>query len=592
MLKRLVCFALAVVLLTGCAAGGTPEQNSTELQTQQLYTPDTLEEQQTQGAIRVYPLERTDYTWLRPIGNHLLLASVGQTATLTVISGDAGNVGTSLTLGPELLGSFSTGLTGMYCYDMNAKSVVCYSAMLKKINEIPLPADMTGTPQIDPVTGEIYYCRGKDVLAYDPGTGITRLIRQHTFDSFELCEVKFDGAVLRCTAKDTEGRQHTLYLSTSDGKTLADDDGITQLDTWKDRYFAIRKEGILTQRIYGTLTSKVSTLNVEEGQLFSALELNGVVTHTDTQDATVLHFYDLTSGRKTAQVAVPVKFSLLSCVADEQSKCIWLLCAADEKQLLYRWDLQKTIIEEEAVYTGAFYSSVAPDTEGLKGCQTRVDALNKHFGVDIRIWNDAVKTPGLYTLEAEHQTAAIHKCLDELEQALAIYPENFLYHAVAKKIRICIVRSINGNSDSVQFWEGSDPYIVLAVGTDINDSFSKGMGYVVDSHILGNSSMVDLWHNLNPAGFTYGAEPNEDYLTGVDMAFLDIDSKTSVIEDRSRVFYWAMKPDCSQLFESMRMQAKLLQLCKAIRDAWRLEKKAEIYPWEQYLTKPINYVKK
>jgi hypothetical protein len=33
-------------------------------------------------------------------------------------------------------------------------------------------------------------------------------------------------------------------------------------------------------------------------------------------------------------------------------------------------------------------------------------------------------------------------------------------------------------------------------------------------------------------------------------------------------------------------------LCKAIRDAWGLERKTETYPWEQYLEKSIAYKKK
>jgi hypothetical protein len=48
-----------------------------------------------------------------------------------------------------------------------------------------------------------------------------------------------------------------------------------------------------------------------------------------------------------------------------------------------------------------------------------------------------------------------------------------------------------------------------------------------------------------------------------------------------------MEPDNSAMFQSETMQNKLNMLCRGIRDAWRLEDKKDIYPWEQYLTEPI-----
>ena len=57
--------------------------------------------------------------------------------------------------------------------------------------------------------------------------------------------------------------------------------------------------------------------------------------------------------------------------------------------------------------------------------------------------------------------------------------------------------------------------------------------------------------------------------------------------DRSRVFWQAMEPDNSAMFQSETMQNKLNMLCRGIRDAWRLEDKKDVYPWEQYLTEPI-----
>lgn len=589
MLKRLICFALVVVMLTGCASTETPAPTEEPVQVHQLYQENSAVEQQTQGAIRMYALDAEQYTDLRPIGNQLLLSSIGEQSVLTVVSGLEGTVGNCLTLSKVSAGGFSTAVTGLRYYDAEKNSVICYSAMLSKTNEIALPENITGVPQVNPVTGEIYYCAESVIYGYDSETGITRLIKQHAYQSLALNDIAFEGEVLVCTAVDSQEVQHTVYLATADGRTLADDDGILRLETWQDRFFAVRKEGVITGCIFGDLSGKVSALKVEGEQILSALALDGVLTRNDTQDGCELSFYDLTTGKMKAQVNVSQKLTVVSCVAESEAGCVWLLCQADGEQFIYRWEIEKSLLADNAVYTGAFYTQDTPDTEGLKVCQSRVDALNKKHGIDIRIFNDAVKTQGAYSLQVEHQPEAINQCLDALETALDMYPENFLYKSVAKRIRICIVRSINGKVDGVQFWEGSDPYIIVAVGTDVKDRFSMGMGYVVDSHVLGNSSMVDQWEKLNPSGFTYGAEQDDSYLTGVDKAFLDMESKQSATEDRSRIFYQALQPNSAQMFESAHMQKKLVQLCKAIRNAWRLERKTEIYAWEQYLKEPINY---
>ena len=112
---------------------------------------------------------------------------------------------------------------------------------------------------------------------------------------------------------------------------------------------------------------------------------------------------------------------------------------------------------------------------------------------------------------------------------------------------------------------------------------------MVDSHVLGNSPLVDDWDQLNPEGFAYGEAPNQQLLEGDTRAFVDEKSMESVIEDRSRIFWQAMKPDNAQVFATSVMQSKLRQLCLGIRDAWRLEKKTDVYRWEQYLTESVAY---
>ncbi len=114
--------------------------------------------------------------------------------------------------------------------------------------------------------------------------------------------------------------------------------------------------------------------------------------------------------------------------------------------------------------------------------------------------------------------------------------------------------------------------------------------YVLDVHVLGKSPLVDQWNSLNPEDFVYGANDYDGaWLEGETRVFADEGAMASVIDDRASIFYQAMQKDNAQMFQSETMQAKLLRLCQAIRDAWRLEQKPETYPWEQYLKESIAY---
>ena len=103
--------------------------------------------------------------------------------------------------------------------------------------------------------------------------------------------------------------------------------------------------------------------------------------------------------------------------------------------------------------------------------------------------------------------------------------------------------------------------------------------------------MFDYWNGLNPEGFVYGSALNSTLVTGAKRAFVDNESMESATIDRSRVFWQAMEPDNSAMFQSETMQNKLNMLCRGIRDAWRLEKETDIYPWEQYLAESLAYTK-
>jgi hypothetical protein len=182
--------------------------------------------------------------------------------------------------------------------------------------------------------------------------------------------------------------------------------------------------------------------------------------------------------------------------------------------------------------------------------------------------------------------------LDQLEPTLAEFPKSFISKSISSKVRICLVRSIDGQKTGTQFWVDDYAFISIAAGADVRSEFLKGFGHVVDSHVLGNSPVYDYWKDLNPKEFVYGQTADEKLTTGDNRAFYDVESMKTGTIDRSRIFWQAMLPDNADMFQSKTMQAKLKMVCKGIRDAWRLEREEEEYPWEQYLNESIAYKKK
>ncbi len=601
-MKRIALTGLVLMLLlTGCAVQQDPETTeqittaATEAIYQGLYVRDSQIEQQTQGAVRRYNLP-SSYHWMSMVGDKLLLATGGKDTELTVLVGADAVPSTTVISGIDLTGedvAWQNTYTGFVYYDETTKQAVFLDPQLQELDRVQLPEEIQGKPCFAPDGSQIYFCVPGEIRAIEVERRLSRLIKSHNCADQMLLGCYFEGALLACRVEDGEGNINTLYLSTENGQTKATDNTITSLSTYEDRFLVLRADGTTQQRLVGELDAAPAQLNVFGGSVWQALELGGVVCSTVDDTELHLNFYELSTGKKTAAVSIAGVSSLQMVVADRWSNCIWFLAQDTQSNglLLLRWDPKNSPVTDETVYTGAVFTADAPDEVGLKICTERVDKLNKEHGITLRIWERAVISPGEYSLEPEYQTIAIHQMLDELEQVLGLFPKNFLYKSVKNTVRICIVRSVDEQVQGVQYWFDGDPFIVLSVGVDVREEFIKGISYVIDSHILGNSPMYDYWSGLNPDGFLYGDENtySQELLEGSTKVFFSEASMESATEDRCAVFCQAMMDDNAAAFESEIMQKKLLLLCQAIRDSWRLEQKTDVYAWEQYLTESIAY---
>lgn len=586
---------LLLLTLAGCA-NRTMEPDATAAPTETepagYYEEGSQLEVQTGGAVRKYVLPDTGYRFIKSIGDRLILATDEQTAQLSVLSGNECVPIAQSQISMEAFENCEALFNGFAYFDRTKQSVVMLDPQLQQTQSIALPADVTDVV-IAQSGNQIFYTLEKEIRSIDISRKLSRLVKTLSTEKCDLIGSCFGGKILICETEDIEGKRNTLYISTENGQTVRTDNSILALATCEESYLAERMDGVVHQRIVGALNIEPKQLLVDDVHLKSALELGGVIGYTAADNILNFNYYDVATGKKTAAITLPGSIVPAAILAEKWSNCIWILAsdAADEEMILLRWDIKSSAVQEDVSYIDTLHTVENPDTEALGALGDRISALNKKYGVRIRIWQEAVKSPGDHTLIPEHQVSAITDALDNLEGVLKEFPKGFVSKSINSKVRICLVRSVDGETKGVQYWAGSNAFIALATGVDIRSEFLKAFGYVIDSHVLGNSAKYDYWDALNPEGFMYGSTADESMTTGENRAFVNTDSMVSGTADRSHVFWQAMQPENGEMFASEIMQKKLTMLCKAIRDAWGLKRKSEVYPWEQYLSKSIAYKK-
>ena len=597
-MKRLWILLLAVLLLAGCKKQppATDATESTDPVNQGLYVENSAAEQATGGAVRTYALPEDTYFNITGVGANVL--TMGQKG-LTLLSGDRAEVISTLQTGEiTSVSVLDTHATGVAYYSPNTRMVHVLNPQMQIVTQLVLPSTVVGNPVISIAKYEVYYSTGTEIRAMNMNTGISRLLRQQTVANLALMGACFGGDVLQCQYKNEAGAIQMVYISTETGQTLNSAKGISNLQTSGQEYFAYWLDGTVRQVVFGTRGVGAQSFlapAIPEGKAGGRVAMptmRGVVDYMETDSGLELTYYDLNTGKKTAQIVIPGIKSPSKLHSDGAN--IWIL-PSDQQNVLYRWEISKSRLQEDAIYTGPLYTAENPDTQGLTQSRQAADDYQKQYGVKLLLWQDAVARTGGYTLVAEHKTQVINQFLEQIQPVLACFPEKFLLKTVEKGwLQIALVQSIDGDKDWVQFWEDGDCWILISAKADPAKALIQGMAYGIDSHVLGNSRKYDTWNQLNPRNFTYAttnkAENMAKYLEPATRYFADEISLTYPHEDRCRVFYNAMLPDNAEMFASPVMKEKLLRVCTAIREAYNLEKSTVTYAWEQYLDTPLAYV--
>lgn len=619
MFKHLISLILASLLLCGCAkpaqsaetAPTTPEEiSASTARPHSFYDAGSQTEQRTRGAVRVYPLKRSDCTGLQVQGESVLLFSGSETTVLTRIDAN-GCVSATAELNIFLShddSSLQIGADTLSFYDYSKGETVVLDQTLQELRRIPSPDDLMGTPILSEDQKTLYYCTPTALRAMDVETGICRCIREMGYLYQTVTKLHLDDSIISCSLSDETGST-MAYISAENGRLLQESADIA-LTTSGSRYYASFPTGMTQALLFGDREAAPTALipaDITAECLFLE-QVNGAVTVTVLSETQIrFDYYDLSSGLRTAALTMDTKHVPIGLEATADGYVYILMHSSRYGcDTLYRWAVEDMPLNDSTVYTGPYFTEEAPDLAGLARCRELADEIGQRYGIRVLIWEEAAAAaPWDYSFEPEYLVPVIERELKFLDQQLGQFPKEML-EATASNfsgLTISLVRQLIGSADAgslstangLQYFLGNEACIALAAGQDTQKALFHELYHVMETQILNHSIALDQWETLNPRGFSYDldyrtnlARDGSAYLREDTQSFIDTYAMSYPKEDRARILEYACTPGNEHYFQSEPMQAKLRTLCDGIREAYGLENSTEAYLWEQYLYVPIT----
>ena len=619
-MKRIFLLAAMCLLLAGCAFGNHP---SDTLPTAEpgifaepvgAYDPDFPLAQETDGALRCYPLGSSCSTGFFPMGDRILLLMGSDTGTtLTVLAGEELTYQASLQIDiPDLLYNESLLVEekGITYFDARQNAAIRLDTSLSQTQEVPAPEGILGSPLLSSDGARLYYCTDTGIRVLDTASGITRLLNERACQDITISALLLNGSVLECDSFDGEA-WNTLFYSTDTGTLLGSSRYGIQVVSDNDRYYAVFHNGSFQEMQFGVTDGKAQALTLPKNETFLAYlpEQHAALSYfwDDDSESLTLSRFDLNTGMRSAQIILNrVSVPSQVCAASGGDVYFLVYDARSQEDVLCLWDCDATAADDSSVYTGPFYTREAPDLDGLARCQARAREISAHRGIQVLVWQDAVDVqPWDYSLEPEYLVPRILEELEEIDQRLSNYPAGFLSTLSENftGLRICLVRSITGNQSGesletvagLQYWDDASGFLALSTGQNTEYTLYHELCHLIDTQVISRTNAYDSWDNFNPSDFTYDnsytanlSRDGSPYLTAGSEAFIDTYSMSFAKEDRARIMEYAMTEGHRELFRSSILQSKLKQMCIGIREAFGLEDCRESFLWEQYLWKPLN----
>ena len=614
-MKKLL-LVLVCLLLCGCARS-TPEAPPpppaettapSEPLLQCRMEPEAPIRRHYPEGLEVYLLSQSNVHSIFPWEDHILLFSGEDRTTVSLLHGEDFSVSDAVTLdfalSPEDPSLHFTD-SGLSFYDPTRQQSILWNPRLQEVRHISITEPISGTPVLSADCATLYYCTGNAIRARDLDSGIHRTVKELSYDDQAIVGVHLQDTVLQCRIQDGDAVR-TLFLSAQTGQLLSLQEGDVSLLTQEDAYYAALPVSGLDMLIYGNTATTPMALYPEDlsAKYFYLPQNQALVTASLRSDGQVqLCCYSLRSGSITAALTLPSLQTVKD--VDSASDGSVLILAHDPEQtrdVLYRWNASSPVFAPEdssSVYALPYPGTDPADNGNLALCRTYAAQLAKKYGLQILIGEEAAQVqPWDYSFDAETLPQVLHSELRLLDQRLSRYPQTLLDQTQAhfSSLKLCLVRQITGTAASgsldtatgIQFLEGTDAYVVITVGKYAEQALYHELFHVMETHILTESSALDQWTQWNPTDFdySYGYAPKDipdSYLSGSSRSFVDLYSMTYPKEDRARIFEAAMLPGNAELFAAENLQGKLTALCEGIRQAYRLRKVPDPFPWEQYL---------
>ena len=609
-MKQLTALLLCL-LLWGCSRQTAPAEPPPEAEAVSaeagLYDPGHPMEQRYPGLVRAYPLPFPKVLGIRALGKDVLVFSGYGGTTMTVFTGEDLQKAASLTLDFALQPeepSLQIRENTLSYFDPVRLETVLLDHRLQELRRIAAPEGLSGTPLLSPDGNILYYCTGWSVAAWNLSTGIRRTVKELSYESQELTALHLDGQILECTIRDRDTATR-LLLSSDQGLEVDTLPDTARLHTAGGRYFAELTSGYQTLMVFGQAGEAPELLLPEHvwQQQFYLPEDHAAVTVSAGEDGTRLDYFELNTGSLRSALELEGTQTIRHLV-NSRDHAVYILAHDPDadQEILYRWDVLRQPPDPASVRScrTAYHSPEDPDIQALEACMEYAKTIGETYGITVRVWEEAVHTqPWDYRFQPEALAPVLYKELKLLQQRLDRYPEGVLQQTREHfaGLTICLVRQISGTGEEgslssatgIQFFQDNEAYVVITTGRHSEQALYHELYHVMETHILTESTALDPWESLNPAGFVYGGsqDGSDVYLQGQTKAFVDRYSMSALKEDRARILENAMLPGKQALFRSEYMQRKLNALCTGIREAYHLKKHPESLPWEQYLVTPL-----
>ena len=316
---KLVLVLALLMVLCGCAAPAEPTVVSTTPgETQSVIGTEPADSFETQStaesgtgdALKIYPLGRADCLDIVPMGESLLLFSGDTATTLTKLGSsdchveEAANLSCSIHAADPAVQVSERGVT---YFDERQNALVFLDPALKETHRIMLPGDMIGRPALSADWQNLYYCTADALRCIDPQTGIDRLLKEMYFSTQMPTALHCGDTVIVCDVEDLYGNKSQLYICAENGQLLYETLDSLVLWTNQDLYLALHQDGQCQEILLGNSEQGPTLLtpHVYGGTVFPLLEQAGTVIVTEAENSIQLDYYDLYSGKRTAQLNLP-----------------------------------------------------------------------------------------------------------------------------------------------------------------------------------------------------------------------------------------------------------------------------------------------